>query len=51
MAGRCKALADWEVRELLARYKGGARVQWLADYYRLTRRSVYKLLADERARK
>lgn len=49
--GRCKALSEWERLELLARYKGGARVQWLADYYRLTRRSVYKLLADERARK
>lgn len=24
MAGRCKTLADWEVRELLARYRGGA---------------------------
>lgn len=49
--GRGSKLSDWEKMELLARYRGGARVQWLADYYRLTRRSIYKLLADERARK
>lgn len=41
-------LSEWERAELLARYKGGARVEWLAREYQITRRHVYELIEKDK---